>query len=384
MVASIRAGEIPLGRLSAQMRIPYAQALVQRAAGVTVAANPRNLQLEVEQAESSIGGEWVIETSALYVSGLLGQTGVRLRAMSSQLLAVDSAADDALRGRDVVRVETSASLAMRYNAATDTFQRAEVSPETSASLRRRASEIEKLIQGCSLHRIEAILPGVGPFDGAWAAPIELAKSKGVSLYSDDVALRRIAQANGVWTFGTEALLRVAAKSDATRMEATEVHAAMRQLMAEFVVDISVDVTDITAQASAEGWAMGAASEVLGRPAWWATHGPSDWQDIAVASGDPSILVPWTKMAFAGALLACRLDDRDSVGIEVVSAGLVAAYLNGGREFRFEIIELVDGSLLGEIADNRLRLFASLTERLDGLVVDPASVAANIVGGAVLL
>ncbi|WP_163508175.1 hypothetical protein [Fodinicola acaciae] len=42
-------------------------------------------------------------------------------------------------------------------------------------------------------------------DGAWLAPIQLAKDRDVPLWSDDVGLRMLARHLGVRTFGTPAL-----------------------------------------------------------------------------------------------------------------------------------------------------------------------------------
>ena len=249
LLVSVRNGELPLGRLASRQRIPYAQALVQRVAGVIFTSRTVNLEEEIDDALAARDARWVVDSSSLYVSSLLGDVGVQLRGLARQLFAVEAAADDALRGRDAVRIETSSTLSMRFDPVTGGFRRDVLTPERAAALRRQASELERLLQQCTLHRAAGTLPNVLPYDDAWAAPVELAWARGLVLYSDDVALRKIARAQGVRAFGTYALLLAASRSGVLTSDAEGERLA---LFAGFVVDTPVSASELVEPSAVGG------------------------------------------------------------------------------------------------------------------------------------
>jgi tetratricopeptide (TPR) repeat protein len=381
VTVSVRRGEVPLGRLSSTLHIPYSQALIQRAAGITVVSSPDDLGVEVNAARRALGAQWAVELSALYVSNLLGPLGARLRSMAGRLLSVEAAAEDALRGRDVVRVETSAAMAMRYNAHTDSFVRVDVAPDDAAKLRRRASDLENVVQQCLLQREISSLPAVGYFDNAWAAAIDLARNRALPLYSDDVALRRMARAQGIETFGTHALLTVA--RDGT-VGVDEYQMALKTLASEYVVDLPVGLDAMVELAISEQWQTLSAWEIIGRPAWWISHDQDDLAKLLSASGDPGVFVPWTKQAMAGAVSkVARLDEQADIVLEAIGAGALAAFECGASNLHYQVSELLAGTPYG-IPNGRLRLMAKLSEHLEGRVGDPFATAAELIGGATVL
>jgi tetratricopeptide (TPR) repeat protein len=377
LLVSVRNGELPLGRLAARQRIPYAQALVQRVAGVIFANRAVSLEEEIDVAVAARDARWVVDSSSLHVSSLLGDVGVRLRGMARQLVAVEAAADDALRGRDAVRIETSSRLSMRFDPITGGFRREDLTPERVAAFRRQASELERLVQQCTLYRVAATLPNVLPYDDAWAAPVELAKAQGLVLYSDDVALRRIASAQGVRSFGTYALLLAVSR---TGVLASDLSSERLALVVGFVVDTPVSASELVDLARQEDWASGSASEVVGRQAWWEQNMVEDW--LIVADAMPtSALVHWTQLAVAGAVAATpRRDEQADAAFNVVAVSLAAAYMHGERELEFSIRELVEGSSLYDVADRRLRLMEKVAARLDGHVADAVGAASALVVG----
>ena len=64
LLVSVRNGELPLGRLASRQRIPYAQALVQRVAGVIFTSRTVNLEEEIDDAlareRRTLGGGFLL------------------------------------------------------------------------------------------------------------------------------------------------------------------------------------------------------------------------------------------------------------------------------------------------------------------------------------
>lgn len=187
----------------------------------------------------------------------------------------------------------------------------------------------------------------------WLGPIELAKARGVALWSDDVALRRLARSMGVPAFGTLNLLEYLAEQEINKTPAEEtarieelVEARREDALAairERVVDVPVEIDDLIAEAKAQEFPVDLAQCTIGRPAWWIWSDTphDDLNSLFGAIEDPGVADMWRAIAMNGAALLARWD-RHRAGIFIALAAMVgrgsspsphdvAAMLRAGRE-----------------------------------------------------
>ena len=112
-----------------------------------------------------------------------------------------------------------------------------------------------------LERIEAklsgplvVLPGLIPIrDEPWASSVQLASDEGSFLYADDVVLRQRAASVGIRSFGTVALIQAALAQG--QIDELFADAAIRLLLAEYVVDLPLSAADIISQAERDDWQL---------------------------------------------------------------------------------------------------------------------------------
>jgi len=165
-------------------------------------------------------------------------------------------------------------------------------------------------------------------DGAWLAPVQLAKDRGAALWSDDVALRNLARTIGVPAFSTTSVqeLRAVHALDALATDDTadtEQILNARQLEANTalehrVVDLPVTVDDLIDTATAEQFPADLAHATIGRPAWW-TWSTNPWQDlhallsVVAARTDSGTTLQWRVAAMVG---AADLNQGDAVRVAV--------------------------------------------------------------------
>lgn len=104
------AGRLPYGFLSAIARRSYGEALIKRAAGFlpVATADEEVAALEQDAASRALGGNVVIETSALNTLDLLGFDPADLLANFPQVLLPSNSLDDAIAGRESLDLRATA------------------------------------------------------------------------------------------------------------------------------------------------------------------------------------------------------------------------------------------------------------------------------------
>lgn len=203
----VRAGQMPLGALAAAAQRPYAQMLVERSCGALFASTADQAQfaLECAAARAAVNRTVIIEASAIHVATVIPGRWESLRAAFAEVrLPRPALADVDAARREIVRASGTA-YSVGFDAAADALVLSETDPVDhqrqigeTISLDRAARElfVSDLPDGRDLPAAHA----------PWLAPIELALREGLPLWSDDVALRSIAQGQEVAAFGTVALI----------------------------------------------------------------------------------------------------------------------------------------------------------------------------------
>jgi predicted nucleic acid-binding protein len=193
----------PVGRFSALLRITYTHALLERLTDVLPACDLGELGTETSLAREALGQPWSVDLSAAYVAVLLSRAGVNLLDLGKPAIA-HAARLDAYLYRDAIRTTT-------YSPVSLTVAGAGSAPLTTVRL-EAAIELDEQLEHLEARPIGPLvaIPNLHPSnDLAWASSVQLAKEENRYLYADDVALRRLATAGQVRSFGTVALVRAA-------------------------------------------------------------------------------------------------------------------------------------------------------------------------------
>jgi tetratricopeptide (TPR) repeat protein len=287
----VRQARVPLGLLAAASSRPYASTLALRPLGYYLATSSVEEHAAEDEgaAATAPGGDVVIDASALLVATLLNEYD-NTRPRFRSLIMPTVSRDDISRARADLDGRSASSGFVTYDPTSDSIVASEVDiNDHLASLERlslieSAAESVRLIPAVDLTPMaEVAITG----SEAWLAPIALASARGVPLWSDDVAQRRLARHYGVSSFGTGALQQVRAyerlSDDSLTPEQYDRAFAERceevlNYLEHRVVDAPVDVESVVQQATAEDWDESVALITVGRPGWW--HMASNpWLDV---------------------------------------------------------------------------------------------------------
>ncbi|EXG81993.1 DUF4365 domain-containing protein [Cryptosporangium arvum] len=341
LVERVRAGRIPLGMLATMLGIPYGLALIQRASGVQVAASVADAEhdADVQAAAAALNTHVAVETSALMLLSQLSHGEELIGRFAGLHLPFDSRRDIIL-----ARIEARGEAAGAGRLGWDEHHGQPIFyPLTSTerlTMLRRANALDQISAHTLYEPVDA-LPDLRDADpavfGPWAGPIQLARTNGWTLWSDDVAVRQFARALGVPAFGTPALIEaltvrsieevLASTGDQKRVDALLAwqHEAVRVFVAEFIVDVPATLGDVLAQAAADGWTARAGAAVLTRPSWWL------WQEKPLANlltiyehvtqHEPDALPAWQMAAMEG-LAALFLTDPQTAYVWITAIALL--------------------------------------------------------------
>ena len=316
----VQQGREPLAALASLVHGPYGKQLLLRTAGMTVATDPEPGIAAAGAATARQAlreGRVVMDQSALYLQRLLGREGELLRMRFAEVHIPGSAADDAVRTRDSVWATTATDVVFGiYNGQP---RREQIPAERRATIRAQAADLEAITTRLSCHDVA---PSRGPaHDG-----VTLAHRLGLALYADDVALRQIARARGVPTFGTTDLIA------AVELTADQTSQMNRRLAAEHVVDLPLNGDDL-AHLELDGDWRGAGLLNISRSQWWKRAGAAGmdtWRSVALqaarVSGDN--LVHVTTYALHGSLQDCPPGQRTRQYQQIVVAALDSLHEGG--------------------------------------------------------
>ena len=338
LVEMIRQVRVPFGMLATMISRPYSSTLAQRALGYFIAGtgNDADDQADEGAAAAARNRDIVVDASALLTSSVLGEFEY-VRGQFRTLLAPTASWQDVTAGRRDLDGRSAGSGSVSYDDKTDSLVASE--PDISGHLAAfdRFTKLEQALARTQLVPAppltllgEVAIPDAEP----WLAPIALAKERGLTLWSDDVAQRNLARYCGVSAFGTITLQQLraterlaAGDDDETRTAA--VLAARRtetvQALGERVVDVITDAETITEQARHEEWGdPGLAAATVGRPTWWLLS-PAPWNDLqailAAARKDSGPVETWQATAMWG---ASALAPDDPSRMAVLIAGVCLA------------------------------------------------------------
>lgn len=333
-------GEIPQGLLALLSGHTVAYALAGRLLGMYVAGSflDADCAIENESVASAINDEVVVDTSALLVASLLSDMPT-LRGHFRRLLMPRACLKDLRVARAEMNGLTSSSGTMGWDH--DHERPVYFGPEVDQQLAsiRRFGLLEAAVERVVPIDVDE-LPSFSSFNEddradhvVWLGPVELAKTRGVALWSDDVVLRKLARSMGVRAFGTLNLLEYLAEQEINKTPAEEtarveelVEARRKDILTairERVVEVPIEIDDLIAEAKAEQFAIDFAQCTIGRPAWWIWSDTpyNDLNSLFSSIDDPGVADMWREIAMNGAALLARWDRRRA-GIFIALAAMV--------------------------------------------------------------
>lgn len=154
----------------------------------------------------------------------------------------------------------------------------------------------------------------------WLSPLDMAKSRGLPLWCDDVGLRTLATNDNIPTFGTPALLAVLIEEGEFNL--SQAQALLRGLREAYAVDLPLDSDWLRLSAGSDDWRAGPSAFYFARAAAWVDFKTTYelWSELAqaAAEAEPVRVAGWLHAAALG--LVSALDAERSVQ---VLAGMAA-------------------------------------------------------------
>lgn len=248
VIEKVRQGFLPYGVLSWVRDLPYAAVLLSMGAGwlTAIPSDATRREREREAARRAMGGSVAVDTSAVVV-GVAAEFDLRgLGDEFEAVLVADELTSDARMAvfwakEPVVSVVGYDSLLERPTVSEiDEAQRqamvdkAESASETLASWQQVTSG--HLPPPTHIDATERLKP--------WDASLRVAASQdGCALWCDDIALRALAEQEGIPTFGTWALLEALASIPENAWSAPTTDIKMRLLKGQ-IADVPISLVEL--------------------------------------------------------------------------------------------------------------------------------------------
>ncbi len=397
-VEMVRQARLPFGFLSLMARRPYSSTLAERPLGYSLASAAIAEDDEADEvaAAGAIGDEVVIDASTLLVVTEINEYD-KLRGQFRGLLMPAVALADIVRGRSDLDGRASSSGFLSFDSEADSLVASELDVEELLATLRRFGQMEDAakspvpVLNVSLDEMSEISTDES---APWLAPIALAKERGIALWSDDLAQRRLARVFGVPAFGTTTLqqLRTSRALEQEAMTETDVSGVMNArraevltLLAKRVVDVPTDVETVIEAARAEEWNERIALVTIGRPGWWhmAVNPFADvqqilreadvqvaevwryhamWGVVRVAAGEPSRQA--TLLAACALLALTPTPDIEASLKYLHAANNIAAQRDAHTPTDY-LYEAVATLVTAGVLDSSSDLVSAIRERLDG-------------------
>ena len=377
LLTQVWEGRASLADVASSIGRPYGTALLQRPAGIIPAVDLRpGLRQAGETAaeHALLTGACVADLSSLHLLNLVGdENRLYLRAAMPTIIVARSVVGDIILTRDQMRDLAIAAFTVVLRPD-GTVERTSLTAAQQATLSKQSEELETL--AASLERRSS-----SSTDNAVGDTIALAKNGGYVLWCDDGSLRQKARQTGVAAFSILDLVTVLRRGGQTIDE----HLLLRDLAAEYVVDLPLGPDDVIAIADAGGWSRGPAQTLLARPEWWRYQGNdwvSSWLLIAIAARRHSAtaFLDVTRAALIGAIAYVAPGQSTQRYQRLVVVALLACHHAGKQPPDGLLAELARPATPGLAPSPRYVLMSLVAELEAQAVQDAVEVARKLLPG----
>ncbi len=296
--------ELPVGALAAATGRSYAELLLTRATGTLPAWAPDAVEhlTSVKHANEGLGGEVVMDTTALVVLNLLpADLRSELLAAFRRVEVTDETVGDLRGARDHLSARPTASFGYDERAGQARFT--ETSEREAARLATEAKEVHELaasLPGRSAAPPDPNEPRLDRTYSPWLPTIRTAATADAVLWADDGALRQLARNTGASAFSTAALLEALVQQD--RVADDDRQEALGGMIRHRVGVIPVSDSRFAQLAERDGWQATGTAFSLTDPAMWLTDAGFRLLDRVLpelATAAPGAVADWTFLAAVG-------------------------------------------------------------------------------------
>lgn len=328
MAEKVRQGW-PYGLLAAAARRPYASTLIHRAAGCLPIAmiEPRRVDAELDAARQAIRQNVVVDVSTLVIVGHIRSAWPDLRGAFAQLHLPRPAHVDILETVEDFRRPSHGNL--YFDLSIEAVRGSDSDPEVHAQLLDHGEWIAGELANMVIVDWPHLSMHSGDLDDRllpWLSALDLAKSRGMPLWCDDVGVRTLAMNDGVSAFGTTALLEALIETSA--IDRKKAHGLLRQLREAYAVDLPLDAEWVRLSAGSNEWRPGPSAFYFARPAAWVDFETAYrlWSELAQAAGDagPIRVAGWVHASAIGLAGAVDAGRAPHVLAGIAAKGIVLA------------------------------------------------------------
>ena len=270
ILRDVRHGRAPYGMLQVIAPVPYAESLQLRAAGylTAISADVDTRQRERAAARASLGEVVAVDTSVA-VLGMLADLDVgRMGAAFRRVLVASELLIDARSA--VTSAGTPAAGYVGYEPLVDDVVVSMVEEQELEQAVEAAQQVATMLSRWQRVRSSRLrLAGLPehPALRPWDASLRVASHRKCALWCDDLALRNLAESEGITAFGTYALYEVLALDRGMDWLPAERDMKMRLLRAQ-IADVPLSLQELQGAADANDGSDAAVGYLLGRPFSW--------------------------------------------------------------------------------------------------------------------
>ena len=270
----VRYGRLPYGALLwARPDIPYTEVLLSMAAGslTAIPANPERRARERNTAKEALGGKIAVDTSVVALGIDSGLDVSKFGTVFKTVRVADELLVDARWAVSVARAPIAAIVG--YDPVLDRPTMTEIDEGHREVRLERAESALRILEGWQSVP-SGPLPRLPHIEEdrlrPWDASLRVALSSRCVLWCDDLALRALAEAEGIPTFGTWALYETLSTTPEGTWLPPATDIKMRLLRAQ-IADVPVSLPELTQAIDDSDAPDTAVANFLGRPQVWHDH-----------------------------------------------------------------------------------------------------------------
>ena len=272
LIEKVRHGLLPYGALLWVRDLPYAAALLSIAAGwlTAIPLDATYRERERQAARQAIGGKVAVDTSVVVVGMAAGFDLQGLGKEFEAVLVADELTSDART--TVFWAQEPAGGVLGYDSL---FKRPTFTEIDEAQWQARVEKAKAIVETLtnwqqvrSGHLPRPAHPDATQRWKPWDASVRVAASlDGCALWCDDVALRALAEQEGIPTFGTWALLETLSSMSGNAWSASTMDIKMKLLRTQ-IADVPISLKELKHAARDTEDSHIAVNCFLGRPRIW--------------------------------------------------------------------------------------------------------------------
>lgn len=355
LINQVRYGRWPYGVLRRIRELPYADLLLSRSAGdiTAISADEDRRDHERNVASQSLAGTIVVDTSVVAV-GIHADLNVeRMSTAFEKVLVPDELLIDARLAVALAKRPPDGVFGYDPGLGRPTFS--EIDDQQRASALRRA---EQALECLNLWRSvsSGSLPSPRQIDEGqfrpWDSSIRVALANGCPIWCDDLALRSLAESEGISAFGTWALLEILS-SDSHWSWLPEMEEMKLRLLRAQIADVPISLSELSSAIDRDGEPDIAVQLFLRRPFAWSHDANKTYEWYLELL---QILINGPNRQYAPGLLYAA------------SYGLAAVVED---QFRVEVIGSLLASSLGSVWDPDIVPALLAAARYAAREIDPA-------------